>query len=219
MLTTSQTSFEKRRIRIEQIQLEMDSGKTIRSAADDFLDLNRAGLALIEIVTAPNFCSPTEAICFVEHLRILLSENGVCAGLFHGCFFDAFTAAKMKTKSRRQSPGRRKCFFVEKWTAGQQSGAEEPEQHCPFAQRNQQGIGQAEEFAEKRGMCAAGDQSRRHPRVPFGLIFLFSKSFTEILSPGGKKALAWTIGSCPSRTCLLWPFSPGQRVIYYYLIR
>ena len=63
----------------------MDSGKTIREdAVGDLLDLNRAGLALIEIVTAPEFDTPMEVGCFVEHLRLLLVQNGICSDRGHG---------------------------------------------------------------------------------------------------------------------------------------
>jgi aspartyl-tRNA(Asn)/glutamyl-tRNA(Gln) amidotransferase subunit B len=58
----------------------MDSGKTIRNANIDLIDLNRAGIPLIEIVTEPDFNSPTEVVCFVEHLRLLLAQNNICLG-------------------------------------------------------------------------------------------------------------------------------------------
>jgi aspartyl-tRNA(Asn)/glutamyl-tRNA(Gln) amidotransferase subunit B len=64
--------------------LEIDSGKSIRHRNLDLIDLNRAGVALIEIVTAPEFYNPTEVVCFVEQLKIALSHNGICFGHFHG---------------------------------------------------------------------------------------------------------------------------------------
>lgn len=76
--------FYKKRIRIEQLQLEMDSGKTLREGAHDLVDLNRAGISLVEIVTAPDLTSALEATLFVEQLRHLLMLNGVCAGKVHG---------------------------------------------------------------------------------------------------------------------------------------
>ena len=62
----------------------MDSGKSIRHRNLDLIDLNRAGIALIEIVTAPDFCNPIEVICFVEQIKMALSHNGICYGHFHG---------------------------------------------------------------------------------------------------------------------------------------
>jgi aspartyl-tRNA(Asn)/glutamyl-tRNA(Gln) amidotransferase subunit B len=44
----------KRLVGISQIQLEMDSGKTIKKDGDIFIDLNRAGVGVLEIVTDPD---------------------------------------------------------------------------------------------------------------------------------------------------------------------
>lgn len=79
--------YYQKSVGIEQIQLEMDSGKSIRHGSLDLIDLNRAGIALIEIVTAPDFCNTNEVICFVEQLKMALSHNGICLGQFHGFFF------------------------------------------------------------------------------------------------------------------------------------
>jgi len=78
--------YYQKSVGIEQIQLEMDSGKSIRHGNLDLIDLNRAGIALIEIVTAPDFCNTNEVICFVEQLKMALSHNGICLGQFHGFF-------------------------------------------------------------------------------------------------------------------------------------
>uniref|UniRef100_A0A914LGJ7 Aspartyl/Glutamyl-tRNA(Gln) amidotransferase subunit B/E catalytic domain-containing protein n=1 Tax=Meloidogyne incognita TaxID=6306 RepID=A0A914LGJ7_MELIC len=75
--------YYQKSVGIEQIQLEMDSGKSIRHGNLDLIDLNRAGIALIEIVTAPDFCNTNEVICFVEQLKMALSHNGICLGQFH----------------------------------------------------------------------------------------------------------------------------------------
>lgn len=75
--------FYQKSVGIQQIQLEMDSGKSIRHGDLDLIDLNRAGIALIEIVTAPEFYNPDEVIWFVEQLKMALSHNGICFGHFH----------------------------------------------------------------------------------------------------------------------------------------
>ncbi|CAK5060765.1 unnamed protein product [Meloidogyne enterolobii] len=79
--------YYQKSVGIEQIQLEMDSGKSIRHGNLDLIDLNRAGIALIEIVTAPDFYNTNEVICFVEQLKMALSHNGICLGQFHGFFY------------------------------------------------------------------------------------------------------------------------------------
>ncbi|KAE9555029.1 hypothetical protein FO519_001775 [Halicephalobus sp. NKZ332] len=80
----SEDPFGRKRIRIKQIQLEMDSGKTIRSDNSQlFIDLNRAGIGLIEIVTEPDLRSSSEAATFVDQLRLVLVHNKICAGELH----------------------------------------------------------------------------------------------------------------------------------------
>ncbi|TKR67912.1 hypothetical protein L596_023986 [Steinernema carpocapsae] len=75
-------SWYQKRLEIFRVQLEMDSGKTIHDQEGErsLIDLNRAGVALAEIVTGPDLTSAVEAECFVQQLRILLMHNEVCLG-------------------------------------------------------------------------------------------------------------------------------------------
>ena len=70
-----------RRLGVERIQLEMDTGKSSSSSlsrdATTLLDLNRAGAALVEIVTAPDLRSGEEAAAAVASLRETLRFLGV----------------------------------------------------------------------------------------------------------------------------------------------
>ncbi|VDM40028.1 unnamed protein product, partial [Toxocara canis] len=78
-------SWYRRRTHITRIQLEIDSGKTVHDLANSrsLIDLNRAGVGLLEIVTEPELSSALEALCFVEQLRIMLAVNGICDGQMH----------------------------------------------------------------------------------------------------------------------------------------
>lgn len=71
-----------KKIRIHHIHLEQDAGKSIhdQSPKYSFIDLNRSGVALMEIVTEPDMRSPHEAAEFVKKLRILLRYLGTCDG-------------------------------------------------------------------------------------------------------------------------------------------
>ena len=74
---------EKKRIRIRRIHLEEDAGKTIHGEGNDpnsYVDLNRAGTPLIEIVTEPDISSPEEARLFMQKLRDILVWIGVNDG-------------------------------------------------------------------------------------------------------------------------------------------
>ena len=67
---------------LNRIHIEEDAGKSIHDLEDDFtcVDLNRAGTALLEIVTEPCIHSSTEAFSFLTDLRKLLRWLDVCDG-------------------------------------------------------------------------------------------------------------------------------------------
>ncbi len=71
-----------RRVRIERIHLEQDAGKSIHDMdpALSFVDLNRTGVALMEIVSRPDLRGPEEAAAYVAKLRQILRYLGTCDG-------------------------------------------------------------------------------------------------------------------------------------------
>lgn len=71
-----------KRIRIERIHLEKDAGKSLhdQDPTKTFIDLNRAGIGLMEIVTAPDLSSPEEAAEYLKKLRSILRYLGTCDG-------------------------------------------------------------------------------------------------------------------------------------------
>jgi len=71
-----------RRVRIERIHLEQDAGKSIHDMDPmmSFVDLNRTGVALMEIVSRPDIRGPEEAAAFVVKLRQILRYLGTCDG-------------------------------------------------------------------------------------------------------------------------------------------
>ena len=71
-----------RTVRITRLHLEQDAGKSIHDRDPDrtLIDLNRAGVALMEIVTEPDLRSPEEAAEFLTRLRALLRWLGTCDG-------------------------------------------------------------------------------------------------------------------------------------------
>ncbi|HXD78985.1 MAG TPA: Asp-tRNA(Asn)/Glu-tRNA(Gln) amidotransferase subunit GatB [Puia sp.] len=79
---TVRTAEGEREIRLNRIHLEEDAGKSIHDAdaANTLVDLNRAGVPLIEIVTEPDIRSGEEAYVYLTELRKLLRYLGVCDG-------------------------------------------------------------------------------------------------------------------------------------------
>ena len=69
-------------IGIERMHIEQDAGKSIHDMAPDksFIDLNRAGVGLMEIVTKPDFRAPEEAGEFLRKLRSIVRYLGTCDG-------------------------------------------------------------------------------------------------------------------------------------------
>jgi aspartyl-tRNA(Asn)/glutamyl-tRNA(Gln) amidotransferase subunit B len=70
------------RVGIERLHLEQDAGKSLHDQHPDhsLVDLNRAGVALMEIVSRPDMRSSEEAAAFVKKLRAIVRYLGTCDG-------------------------------------------------------------------------------------------------------------------------------------------
>ena len=70
------------RVGIERLHLEQDAGKSLHEQhpAMSLVDLNRSGVALMEIVTKPDLRSADEAKAFLSKLRTILRYLGTCDG-------------------------------------------------------------------------------------------------------------------------------------------
>ncbi len=71
-----------RKVRIERIHVEQDAGKSIHDMDPEysFVDLNRTGVALMEIVSRPDIRGPEEAAEYVRKLRQIMRYLGTCDG-------------------------------------------------------------------------------------------------------------------------------------------
>lgn len=72
----------KKRINLVRIHIEEDAGKLIHDEKKPFsyVDFNRAGVPLLEIVSAPEIGSPEEAVAYLKTLRRILRYLGICDG-------------------------------------------------------------------------------------------------------------------------------------------
>src|SRR5713101_1029404 len=70
------------RVGIERLHLEQDAGKSLHDQhpAASFVDLNRSGVALMEIVSKPDLRSSEEAKAYLAKLRAILRYLGTCDG-------------------------------------------------------------------------------------------------------------------------------------------
>ena len=73
---------EKKVIGIERLHLEQDAGKSLHDQDPNltFVDLNRSGIALMEIVSKPDMASPEEAVAYVKKVRTILRYLDTCDG-------------------------------------------------------------------------------------------------------------------------------------------
>lgn len=71
-----------KKIRINRIHLEQDAGKSMHDQSPKYslIDLNRAGVALMEIVSDPDLSSPYEAAEYIKKLRSIMRYIGSCDG-------------------------------------------------------------------------------------------------------------------------------------------
>ncbi|XP_060773103.1 glutamyl-tRNA(Gln) amidotransferase subunit B, mitochondrial [Neoarius graeffei] len=69
-------------VRVRQIQLEQDSGKSLHDdqRSRTFIDLNRAGVGLMEVVMDPDMCCGEEAAAAVRELQLILQTLRTCQG-------------------------------------------------------------------------------------------------------------------------------------------
>ena len=71
-----------KKIGITRLHLEQDAGKSVHDQhpSKSFVDLNRSGCALMEIVSEPDIRSPEEAVAYLSKLRMILRYLGTCDG-------------------------------------------------------------------------------------------------------------------------------------------
>ncbi len=87
-------------IRIMRIHMEEDAGKNIHAAHtnESFVDLNRTGTPLLEIVTHPDIANAYEARTYLKALRLIVQYLGICSGNMEEGAFRADTNISVRKK-------------------------------------------------------------------------------------------------------------------------
>ncbi|MGI4795624.1 MAG: Asp-tRNA(Asn)/Glu-tRNA(Gln) amidotransferase subunit GatB [Janthinobacterium lividum] len=98
----------RRDIGITRLHLEQDAGKSLhdQDPTRSYIDLNRAGVALMEIVSEPDMRSPEEAGAYVRKLRTILRYLGTCDGNMEEGSMRADVNVSVR---RRGEPFRTRC--------------------------------------------------------------------------------------------------------------
>jgi aspartyl-tRNA(Asn)/glutamyl-tRNA(Gln) amidotransferase subunit B len=81
-ITLDMPDGSKRHVGITRLHLEQDAGKSLHDQhpTKSYIDLNRAGVALMEIVSEPDMRSSDEAAAYLKKLRSILRYLGTCDG-------------------------------------------------------------------------------------------------------------------------------------------
>lgn len=93
-----------RRIGITRIHMEDDAGKNIHSAGDNasYVDLNRSGVPLIEIVSEPDMRSAEEAVAYLKALHAIVVYLGVCDGNMEEGSFRCDANVSIRPKGQKE---------------------------------------------------------------------------------------------------------------------
>ena len=79
-LSIASESGETKKVGIERVQMEEDTGKSLHEGEYSLINLNRAGTPLIEIVSKPDIRSANEAVDYLKQLRSILIYLDICEG-------------------------------------------------------------------------------------------------------------------------------------------
>jgi aspartyl-tRNA(Asn)/glutamyl-tRNA(Gln) amidotransferase subunit B len=87
-------------VRLMRIHIEEDAGKNIHSSMsnESFVDLNRAGTPLLEMVSHPDIASAFEARAYLKALRLIVQYVGICSGNMEEGAFRADTNISVRKK-------------------------------------------------------------------------------------------------------------------------
>ena len=96
--------YGQREIGIERLHLEQDAGKSIHDLdpQSTFVDLNRSGVALMEIVSKPDLRSPEEVNAYIKKLRSIMRYLGTCDGNMQEGSLRADVNVSVRTKGSKE---------------------------------------------------------------------------------------------------------------------
>lgn len=93
-----------KKIRLRRIHIEEDAGKNIHSSFsnESYVDLNRTGTPLLEIVSEPDIASTEEAKLYLKALHSIVRYLGICSGNMEEGAFRADTNVSVKKKTDKE---------------------------------------------------------------------------------------------------------------------
>ena len=91
-----------KKVRLERIHMEEDAGKNVHVNQFSLVNLNRAGVPLIEIVTAPDMTTSEEAGAYLRALHSIVTYIGICDGNLQEGNFRADANVSVKPKGQKE---------------------------------------------------------------------------------------------------------------------
>lgn len=93
-----------KKIRLIRIHMEEDAGKNIHASRtnESFVDLNRTGTPLLEVVSHPDISSTYEAKAYLKELRTIVQYLGICSGNMEEGAFRADTNISVRKKGQKE---------------------------------------------------------------------------------------------------------------------
>ena len=97
-------SYGQKEVGIERLHLEQDAGKSIHDMDPEntLVDLNRSGVALMEIVSKPDLRSPEEVNVYIKKLRSIMRYLGTCDGNMQEGSLRADVNVSVKRKGKKE---------------------------------------------------------------------------------------------------------------------
>lgn len=92
-----------KKIRLMRIHMEEDAGKNTHAGGNEsFVDLNRAGTPLLEVVTYPDLSSTYEIKAYLKALRLIVQYLNICSGNMEEGAFRADTNISVRKKGAKE---------------------------------------------------------------------------------------------------------------------
>lgn len=148
---------EKKTIGVTRIHMENDAGKNIHSHAENasFVDLNRAGTPLIEIVSDPDMRSPEEAVAYLKSLHSILLYLGICDGNMEEGSFRCDANVSIRPRGQKEFGTRAELKNMNSFRNVQRAIAFEIERQEDLLEDGEEVIQETRLFDADRGVTAS----------------------------------------------------------------
>jgi aspartyl-tRNA(Asn)/glutamyl-tRNA(Gln) amidotransferase subunit B len=97
-----ETAHGPKRVRIQRIHMEEDAGKNVHMSGYSLINLNRAGVPLVEIVSGPDLSTPEEAGTYLRALHAVVTHLGISDGNMQEGNFRCDANVSVRPKGQRE---------------------------------------------------------------------------------------------------------------------